>query len=71
MSQTDEMKDRLKAKKKTLEAKLHEARADSRKESRETVADLEKKLDDIEDALKKGWDNLSESVSARINKWLD
>ncbi|MBZ0252772.1 MAG: hypothetical protein K8I02_05470 [Candidatus Methylomirabilis sp.] len=70
MSQKDELKDRLLAKKKKLEAKLHEARADARKEGRESAKDIEKKLGEIDKTLKEGWDNLSESVMARINKWL-
>lgn len=70
MSQKDELKDRIQAKKKMLEAKLHEVRADSRKNSRAAVADIERKLDDLNEALKKGWENVGEKVAARINKWL-
>lgn len=70
MSQKEELKDRIQAKKKLLEAKLHELRADSRKNSRAAVADVERKLDDLNEALKKGWDNVSETVAKRVNKWL-
>jgi len=70
VSQKEELKDRIQAKKKLLEAKLHELRADSRKNSRAAVADVERKLDDLNEALKKGWDNVSETVAKRVNKWL-
>lgn len=70
MSQKEELKDRLLAKKKMLEAKLHEARANARKEGRESAAEIEKKIEEVNNTLKSGWDKLSEAATSRLNKLL-
>jgi predicted trehalose synthase len=70
MSQKDELKDRVEAKKKRLEAQISELKADARSTSREESARLQSKLDALGDSLKEGWDDLSETVAAKLNGWL-
>lgn len=70
MSQTKELSDRVTAKRKEIEGKLYKARADSRKESREAADGLEKKLKELNEMVKDGFDNVSEAVAKKLNDWL-
>ena len=67
---TEELKDRIEAKRKRLEAKIHELKADGRAESREQADNIEKQLKEITDAIKGGYDNMKESTAETLNKWL-
>jgi hypothetical protein len=71
LSNTDQLKDRINARKHELLSKYNELKADSRKEAAEARDKMKAKLDDLEDALKDGWDNLTDKVTARLNQWLD
>jgi uncharacterized coiled-coil DUF342 family protein len=70
MNEMAELRDRVKAKRSEIEAKLLKARADARGQGRDQVKKLEHKLEELEEELKGGWDNLSEGIAARLNKWL-
>ena len=71
MSQFDELKDRVAAKQKRLEARLAELRADARSKGREEGDRLEAELVSVRDAIKDGWDKVTEEVAAKLNQWLD
>jgi hypothetical protein len=66
-----ELKYRVEAKKKELEASMAKVKAETAKSSRELKEKIEAKLDSLSEDLKDGWENLSTSAVARINKWLD
>ncbi len=70
MSQRAELKDRVEAKKKMLEAKIHELKADARSTSREESEKLQAKLDDLGESLQQSWEDMSEAVAGKLNKWL-
>ena len=70
MSQMDELKDRVEAKKLRLEAKISELKADARSTSREESQKLQSKLDALKDGLKDGWDSMTEAVASKLNDWL-
>ena len=70
MSQKEELKDRIVAKRKRLEAQLSELKADARSASREQANRLQSQLDELNESLKGGWENLTESVARRLNDWL-
>ena len=70
MSQTDELKKRVEAKKLSLQAKIKELQADAQATSREEVRSLQAKLDDLNESVKDGWDSVTEAVSGKLNKWL-
>jgi len=70
MSQTDELRDRIEAKKKRLEARISELKADARSTSRVEAQKLQAQLDDLGDSLKEGWNDLSEAVAGKLNDWL-
>ena len=70
MSQTDELKDRVEAKKLSLQAKIKELQADARSTSREEAKNLQSKLEALTDSVKDGWDDMSEAVASKLNDWL-
>lgn len=70
MSQMDELKDRVEAKKLSLQAKIKELQADARGTSREEAQNLQSKLDALGDSVKDGWDDMTEAVSSKLNDWL-
>jgi hypothetical protein len=70
MSNMQELKSRIEAKKKQLEADLAKAKSDAQGKGNEAVAAIESKLHELNSSLKSGWDNLSEDVAAKLNKWL-
>lgn len=67
----DELKDRIRARKRAMQAKLSELTADSRAEAREARDKIKRSLDELEESVKDGWDSMSESVRTRLNRWLD
>lgn len=70
MTQTTELKSRIEAKKKELEARLLEAKADAQSKSRETEKAIRDRLDDLRGILSDGWDRLTEESAKRLNGWL-
>jgi hypothetical protein len=70
-SKGDELKDRVKARKHELLSKYNELKADSRKEASSARDRVKARLDELEDTLKAGWDNLSDAAKAKLNQWLD
>jgi hypothetical protein len=70
MSQRDELKNRVEAKKLSLQAKIKELQADASSESREELRNLQAKLDTLSESVKEGWDDLTEKVSGKLNEWL-
>ena len=70
MSQMDELKDRVEAKKLSLQAKIKELQADARSTSREEAQNLQSKLDALTDSVKDGWDDVTETVASKLNDWL-
>jgi len=71
ISKQEELKDRIKAKQRELEARFNELKADSRSEARTEREKVKSRLDELQEAIKDGWDNMSDRVSAKLNEWLD
>ena len=71
MGRTEELKDRIKARQRELEGRYHELKADSRAEARQERDKVKRKLDELQETVKDGWDNLSDKVSAKLNDWLN
>lgn len=70
MSEMNQLKDRVAARRKELEAKLHTLRADTRQKASEEATEIEAKLEQMKEAVKDGWDRLSEASSKKLNKLL-
>ena len=71
ISEQEELKDRIKAKQRELEARFSELKADSRSEARDERDRVRSRLDELQETIKDGWDNLSDRVAAKLNDWLD
>jgi hypothetical protein len=65
-----ELKLRVEARKKELEAQIAKFKADSMGRSNDTIENLQKKLNSLEADLKTGWENMSESIAGKLNRWL-
>jgi hypothetical protein len=71
MGKSEELKDRVEARKHQLLSKYNELKADTRKEASEATRKLKARLDELEDTLKSGWNNMSEVAKTKLNQWLD
>ena len=71
ISRTEELKDRIKAKKSELESRYNELKADTRSEARVERDSVKSKLEELQEHLKDGWDKMTDTVSAKLNEWLD
>lgn len=69
-TQSNELKARVKAKKKAMEAELAQLEVDARSEKNTRVAELKTKLKELETTLEKGWDDMSERAAKKLNEWL-
>lgn len=70
MSQKNELKDRVEAKKLKLQAKLKDLKANASSDSRDEIKKLEARLDALGESVKDGWDDLTEKVAGKLNQWL-
>ena len=71
LDKSDELRDRIEARKHELLAKYNELKADSRKEVGETRAKLKARLDELEAHLKVGWAKVNDDVRVKLNRWLE
>ncbi len=70
MSRKDELKLRVEARKKQLEADLLKARAAAHGKSNDAVEAIEKKLKSLGDAIGSGWDAVTEATAKKLSEWL-
>ncbi len=66
----EELKHRVAARKKELEAKLESAKADAHGKAGDAAEMARAKLDELERTVKDGWDNLGGDAIGRLNEWL-
>jgi F0F1-type ATP synthase membrane subunit b/b' len=71
LDKSDELKDRVEAKRHELLSKYNELKADARQDVNEARKRLKARLDELDDTLKTGWTNMSETAKAKLNQWLD
>ena len=71
MDKSDELRDRVEARKHELLAKYNELKADTRKEAGEMRTRLKARLDELEAHLKLGWAKVNDEVRSKLNQWLD
>ncbi len=70
-SNKEELKHRFESKRKELEAEIERLKADSSKQARESSDQLSDKLAKLQDAVKGGWDDLTEEAASKINALLE
>ena len=71
LDKSDELKDRVEARKHELLSKYNDLKADTRREAAETRAKAKRKLDELEAHLKHGWHKVSDEVVTKLSKWLE
>ena len=71
LDKSDELRDRVEARKHELLAKYNELKADTRREATEARDRLKTRLDELEVQLKSGWTKVSDDVRAKLNQWLE
>lgn len=71
LDKSDELRDRIEARKHELLSKYNELKADSRAEASETRTRLKARLDELESHLKLGWAKVSDEVRTKLNHWLE
>ncbi len=71
LDKSDELRDRIEARKHELLAKLNELKADTRREASEARARFKTRLDELEVHLKTGWVKVNDEVRTKLNQWLD
>jgi hypothetical protein len=71
MDKSDELRDRIEARKHELLAKYNELKADTRKEAMEARSRVKARLDELEAHLKLGWAKVNDEVRSKLSQWLD
>jgi hypothetical protein len=71
LDKSDELRDRIEARKHELLAKYNNLKADSREEAAEVRTRLKARLDELELHLKSGWAKLNDDVRTKLNHWLE
>jgi hypothetical protein len=69
-SHKEELKDRIDATRKRLDARITELRADGREQARATLDRLEARLRELQGIIGDGWDRLTEGAAAKLETWL-
>lgn len=70
-SQKEELKDRVTALRKRLQARIAEGRAEGRRAAREQADEAQERVDELGEILAKGWDDFTEDVARRLNRWVE
>jgi hypothetical protein len=68
--ETTELRARIEAKRKELEAQIAKLKADSISGTNDSLHKLQKRLSNLEADLHTGWDNMTDAVAGKLNRWL-
>lgn len=71
MNAAEGLKERVEARMQLLQAKLSELSAKGNVEATDAKVSVQRKLEEIQESIKDGWDNLNDAAKARVNHWLD
>ena len=71
LDKSDELRDRIEARKHELLAKYNELKADTRKDVGEKRDHLKARLEALEAHLKLGWAKVNDEVRVKLNRWLE
>lgn len=69
-TETQELKARVEAKQKRLEAEMLELKANASESARERIEAIGHQLSETRDAIRDGYDNLKKDTIAKLNAWL-
>lgn len=65
-----ELKLRVEAKQKLIEARIAELKASSASEANDAIQKLQEKLGSVQGQVQDGWEDLTEGAAAKLNDWL-
>lgn len=65
--ETDELKNRIEAKRHELLTRWNELKADTRAEAGKLRDNVKDHLDELEKVMKQGWESVSEQVRTKVN----
>jgi hypothetical protein len=71
LGKSDELQDRIEARKHALLAKLSELKADARGTASDARTRIEHRLEELELHLKAGWAKVNAEVRTKLNHWLE
>jgi hypothetical protein len=71
LGKSDELRDRVEARKHALLAKLSELKADAREGASDARSKLEHRLEELELHLKAGWAKVNAEARTKLNHWLE
>lgn len=71
MTEKKELRQRVDAEKKELQARLAQLKVKGTAAANDQAEKIEGELQDLENSLREGWDNLSEKAARKLNDWLD
>jgi hypothetical protein len=69
-SAINELRHRVEAKRKMLEARLEETKVGTFAARSEAARELRAKLRELDERIGDGWDTVTEEAAARLNEWL-
>jgi hypothetical protein len=71
MSAAEGLKERVEARVQLLHAKLSELTAKGNVEATDAKVAVQSKLEEIQESIKDGWDNLNDAARTKVHRWLD
>jgi hypothetical protein len=70
LDKSDELRDRIEARKHELLSRYNDLKADARQDASEHRTRLKAKLDELEAHLKLGWAKVNDDVRTKLSQWL-
>lgn len=67
---TQQLKDRIEAKRKRTEARILELKAEASEKSHAKAKELERELRDVKQHISDGYENLKDTAVSKLNDWL-
>lgn len=70
LSERAELRARVEARQKELEARLAQLKAEGHASKNAAADEIRAKLRELDRALRDGWEHMTEAVAATLNRWL-
>jgi hypothetical protein len=68
---TEELKNRVEAKQKQLQARLSELKADAQSKTADEIEQIKAKLKTLQETVRDGWDSMTDATTRKLNDWLE
>lgn len=67
----EDLKTRIELRRDQMHARLGALKADTRVEAQAARAKIKQELQELEEHIKTGWENLTDAVRTKLHAWLD